>query len=181
MAKSLVVSEAAESELSGEVSPRTSGGVIRYRSWPARRHKVLTTLALILLFGLSVAAYIGFGSLLWASIVFLGLAATGALFLFPTEVALDGPSLHIRHLASPRSYDLREMRRMDVLGDFFQWVELGKDPGLSPLDAVRGVMLPLPTTVDARARVLGHLRYFVAKPEEDSKIFGDESLLPLED
>ena len=175
------MSEAAESELSGEVSPRTSGGVIRYRSWPARRHKALTALALLVIFGASAAAYIAFDSLLWASFVFFGLAATGALFLFPTEVALDGPSLHIRHLGSPRSYDLREMRRLEVSGDFFQWVELGKESGLNPLDTVRGVNLPLPASAEARERVLGHLRHFVAKPDEDSKFFGDESLLPLDE
>ena len=181
MAKSLPVSEAAESELSGEVSPRTSGGVIRYRSWPARRHKLLTLLSLLLLLGVSAAAHVAFESLLWASFVFLGLGATGALFLFPTEVALDGPSLHIRHLGSPRSYDLREMRRMEVSGDLFQRVELGKELGISALDTVRGVILPLPSSAEARDRVLGHLRHFVAKPDEDSKFFGDESLLPLDE
>ena len=175
------MSEAAESELSGEVSPRSSGGVIRYRSWPASRHKILTAMALLILLSLSAAAHVAFDSLLWASFVFLGLGATGALFLFPTEVALDGPSLHIRHLGSPRSYDLREMRRMEVSGDFFKRVELGKEAGISALDTVRGVTLPLPSKIESRDRVLGHLRHFVGKPDEDSKIFGDESLLPLDE
>ncbi len=33
--------EAAEPELAGDVAPGTSGGVIRYRIWPARRHPIL--------------------------------------------------------------------------------------------------------------------------------------------
>ena len=181
MAKTERVSDAAESELSGEVSLQTTGGVIRYRSWPARRHKVMTALALCVLLAACGAAYIAFDSWLWAGFIFLGLGATGALFLFPTEVAVDGPWLHIRHLSSPRSYDLRSMRRIEVSGDLFQRVELGRDSGLSALDTVRGVLLPLPADTAARKRVLDHLRHFVAKPEEDSKFFGDESLLPLDE
>jgi hypothetical protein len=173
------VTEAAESELSGEVSPRTSGGVIRYRSWPARRHKLMTCCALAILLGLSGAAYFAFGEWLWATFVFLGLGSAGALFIFPTEVALDGPALHIRHLASPRSVDLRTMKRMEVSGDLFQRVELGTESSLSPMDTVRGVILPLPSGTEFREQVLDHLRYFVAKPDEDSKIFGDDALLPL--
>lgn len=176
-----VIHEASASELSGEVTLGRSGGVIRYRCWPARRHIWLTAAFLLGLAASTGFAIYAFDGVLWGLCVFLGLASTGALFFFPTEVNLDGPALNIRHLSSPRSYDLRCMGRLEVAGELFQRVELGLGRDVQAMDAVRGVTLPLPRRPADAARVLAHLRHFVAKPDEDSQIFGDESFLPLEE
>ncbi len=157
------VKDAAESQLSGEVSPRTSGGVIRYRLWPAKRHPFRTLFAAGLVVAATVATWMSFTSWMWAAIVLLGLTLGTAVFLFPTEVALDGAALHVRQLGTPRIYDLREFVRLEVLGDLLPRVELCWRPGISPVDKVSSVTVPLPADRAMADKVLVHLRKWVAR------------------
>jgi hypothetical protein len=154
---------AAHPELSGEVIPMTSGGVIRYRAWPAKRHPVRLVLAIAAVVGgTAVVGYV-LQNAFWAAMALIGLSLTAAAFLFPTLVALDGPTLVIRHLGTPRSHDLRTFRRIEASRDMVPRVELLPRARLSPMDTLSGVILPLPDDQAAAERVITHLRRWVGK------------------
>lgn len=153
----------AEAMLHGDVRPAVAGGVLRYRLWPAKRHPLWTALGVLAVGGATWATEWALGSWVWAAFVFLGAVATGALFLFPTEVGLDGSALHIRHLGTPRTYDLRRFRRMEVSGRQLRRVELTTRARFSPLDPVESVVIPLPEHAAAAESALVHLRRWVGR------------------
>ncbi len=157
------MSDAAESQLEGDVSPKTSGGVIRYRIWPAKRHPLRLALALAVVVGATVAAVIVLEGLFWALVVFVGLLAAAAPFFFPTQVGLDGPTLHLRSFGTPRSWDLREFRRLEVGQVGLHRVELLARARLAPMDTLKGVIVPLPGDKPTADAVLVHLRRWVAR------------------
>lgn len=155
--------DVAESHLEGDVSPGVAGGVIRYRLWPAKRRPFRAGLAAICVVGLTWLTWWAYASALWAALVFVGLTMAVALFLFPTEVALDGCTLHIKQLGSPRTWDLRQFRRIEVTTGVLPRVELGTRPRLSPMDSVKGVTVPLPDEEIMSREVLVHLRRWVGR------------------
>lgn len=157
------VQDAAEPHLAGDVTPGTTGGVIRYRIWPARRHPFRTAIAGLIALAATAGAWLAFSSFLWAGIAFLGVTSTLALFFFPTEVSLDGHSLHMRQLGSPRSWDLRSFRRMEVQKQPVPCVELRTRGRVGPMDAVRGVRLPLPADPISSENALIHVRKWVGR------------------
>ena len=170
--------DAVQSELSGEVSFRATGGVLRYRSWPALRRPLLTLALLSALVGVGFVASFALESFFFVVCVEVGLTVAFALYFFPTLVALDGPALHIRHLGIPRTWDLRQLNRMTVLDDVVSRVELGESGPLSPTDTVNGVTIPLPHQTEAKKRVIAHLQHFVGHPDEGSREFTPD-LTPL--
>jgi hypothetical protein len=157
--------DAAGPELHGEVSPRTTGGVIRYRTWPAKRHPARLVVAV----GAVAVGTAGVGTLLgsafWGAMAFLGLSLLAAAFFFPTLVSLDGPVLVVRQLGTPRSFDLREFRRFEVTRDRVARVELLRARGvpLASMEALGGLMLPLPEDAGNAERVLTHLNRWVGR------------------
>lgn len=155
--------DAAESQLEGEVRAKTSGGVIRYRVWPARRHPLRLALAAVVVVGGTVAVGFLVRNAFWASIAFVGLSFVSAAFFFPTEVALDGAALVLRQLGTPRSYDLRNFRRIERAQDMVPRVELLPRARLSPMDTLQGVVIPLPDDAAMSERVLFHLGRWVGK------------------
>lgn len=155
--------DAAESNLEGDVSPRTAHGAIRYRIWPARRHPIRTLLFTALLVGATTWAWVAFETLLWPLVVFTGLTATGAIFFFPTLVALDGPTLNVRQFGLPRAWDLRDFKRMERSRDILPRVELSVAAGRGPMDRARGVTIPLPGDVATAERVTLHLQRWVSR------------------
>ena len=72
--------DAAESQLQGDVAAKTTGGVIRYRVWPARRHPTRLVLVGAVIVAATIGAATVFSSLYWAVIVFVGLTAAAAPF-----------------------------------------------------------------------------------------------------
>ncbi len=155
--------EAAKAQLAGDVSPRRAGGSIRYRIWPARRRPVLAVLALVLIGAAAVGTWYGVGSVLYAAVVFIGCAAGAALAFFPTEVSLDGHQLNMRQLGTPRTWDLRRYRRMEIIGEPLPRVELRFRGRLSPVDPVRAVIVPLPSARGDADAVIDHLREWVGR------------------
>ena len=155
--------DAAESELAGEVRPKTSGGVIRYRVWPAKRNPMRLVIATLVVLGGTVAVGLLLKNAFWAAIAFVGLSFVSAAFFFPTEVALDGAALVIRQLGTPRSYDLRQFRRIERAEDMVPRVELLPRARLSPMDTLHGVVIPLPDDRATAERVLFHLGRWVRK------------------
>ncbi len=155
--------DAAEPHLAGDVRPATTGGVIRYRIWPARRHPFRTAIAGLLAVAATAGAWFAFSSVLWAGIAFLGVTSTLALFFFPTEVTLDGRSLHMRQFGTPRSWDLRSFRRMEVHKQPVPCVELRTRGRIGPMDAVRGIRLPLPADPISSENALIHVRKWVGR------------------
>lgn len=155
--------DAAESELHGEVLAKTSGGVIRYRAWPARRKPIRLVIAGALVIAGTAAVGLLLKNAFWATITFVGLSFVSAAFFFPTEVALDGPALVLRHLGTPRSYDLRHFRRIERAQDMVPRVELLPRARLSPMDTLHGVVIPLPDEKAMAERVLFHLGRWVGK------------------
>ncbi len=155
--------DAAESKLEGDVSPQTAHGSIRYRIWPARRHPVRALLFSALLVGATAWAWVAFETLLWPLVVFVGLTATGAIFFFPTLVALDGPTLNVRQFGLPRSWDLRDFKHMERSRDILPRVELSVAPGRGPMDRARGVTIPLPGDAATAERVTLHLQRWVSR------------------
>ena len=154
---------AADPELSGEVVPMTSGGVIRYRAWPAKRHPVRLVLAILAVVGgTAVVGYV-LANAFWAAMAFIGLSLAAAAFFFPTLVALDGPMLVVRHLGTPRSHDLRTFRRVESSRDMVPRVELLPRTHLSPMDTLRGVIVPLPDDPNAAERVITHLKRWIGR------------------
>ena len=165
------MADAAQSELSGEVDFRATGGVLRYRSWPALRRPVLTVFLMVALVAVGFMANFVLESVFFVICVEVGLTVAFALYFFPTLVALDGSALHIRHLGFPRTWDLRQLNRMTVLDDVVSRVELGESGPLNPADTVIGVTIPLPHQQDAKRQVIAHLRHFVGNPNEGSREF----------
>ncbi|MGM0575321.1 MAG: hypothetical protein ACQEXJ_06285 [Myxococcota bacterium] len=154
---------AAESHLEGDVGPATTGGVIRYRIWPVRRHPMRTIVAALVPVGLAVATWLAFRSPLWATFVFLGAVAGLAPFFFPTDVTLDGHSLHIRQLGTPRIWDLRSFRRIEMCGEPLPRAELTSRARFTPLDSVDAVVVPMPDDPVDREVVVLHLRRWVGR------------------
>ena len=171
--------DAAESELYGDVDPLVASGCIRYRIWPAWRHKVRTLLTLAVIIGATIGTWYGYHSAWWSSVTFLGLTATLAIFFFPTLVTLDGPVLHLRQFGAPRTFDLREFHRLEVTLGLLPRVELGFGPNVSVLDHVHGTTIPLPVSEPVRDQAVMHLRRWVARPA--SGIFEMDADLAPED
>ncbi len=155
--------DAAESELQGDVVPKTASGVIRYRIWPAKRHPIRTVMAALAVAGATTGTAIAFESPLWAILVFAGCVLGAGVFLFPTEVALDGPTLHRRHLGTPRTWDLREFGRIEMNEDLLPRVELRSGAALNPVERVSAVTLPLPADSAMAEKTLIHLRRWVGR------------------
>jgi hypothetical protein len=141
----------------------TSGGVIRYRAWPARRHPVRLVLAIIAVVGGTVVVGYVLSNFYWAAMALVGLSLAAAAFFFPTLVSLDGPTLVIGHLGTPRSHDLRSFRRMETSRDTVPRVELLPRARLGPMDTLRGVILPLPDDQSGAERVITHLQRWVGR------------------
>jgi len=157
------VSDAAESRLLGEVSPGTTGGVIRYRIWPARRHPLRLLAAVVVVLGATTAIAVVFEGVYWALVVALGLTAAAAPFFFPTEVALDGPQLNLRALGTPRVFHLSHFQRLEEHADVLARVELLTRARLSPVDTLEGLVVPLPEDPAMAALVVAHLRRWVGR------------------
>jgi hypothetical protein len=158
-----VEQDAAQSDLVGDVDAMTSGGVIRYRIWPMRRYPLRSTLAAIVCIGLVCCTWIYLHSVMWTSFVALGSLVSAAAFLFPTEVNLDGHSLHIRILGVPRTWDIRRFRRIERNKEPLPRVELLSRARVTPLDRVAGIKLPLPATEADAEAVMMHLRRWVGR------------------
>lgn len=155
--------DAAESRLQGDVAAKTTGGVIRYRVWPARRHRARLLLVLAVIVAATIGAATVFSSLYWALIVLVGLTAAATPFFFPTEVGLDGGRLNLRALGTPRVWDLREFRRLEVSDDVLKRVELLPRSLVAPMDRVQSVTVPLPDDEAVAELVLEHLRRWVGR------------------
>jgi len=155
--------DAAESELSGDVDPQVASGCIRYRIWPAWRHKIRTLLAVAFVIGSTVGVSYAYESPLWATVTFLGLTAALAIFFFPTMVTLDGPVLHLRQLGAPRTHDLRQFKRVEVHEGLLPRAEMGLSSSVSALDHVKGTTVPLPANPTVRDQVVVHLRRWVGR------------------
>jgi hypothetical protein len=153
----------ANAKLAGDVSPGRAGGAIRYRTWPARRRPVLALLTTTLVFALTFAAWYGFESVFYTAIVFVGAAIGAALAFFPTEVSLDGHQLNLRQLGTPRTWDLRRFRRLEVCGEPLPRVELRKRARMTPIDPVEGTVVPLPADAHEAEIVVHHLRHWVGR------------------
>lgn len=141
----------------------TSGGVIRYRAWPAKRHPIRLVFAILLVVGGTAAVGYFFANYYWAAMALVGFSLAAAAFLFPTLVSLDGPTLVMRHLGTPRSHDLRSFRRIEASRDAALRVELLPRARLSPMDTLQGVVLPLPDDHASAERVIAHLRRWVGR------------------
>lgn len=154
--------DAAESHLTGDVGARVSAGAIRYRIWPARRHPILATAGALVAIAATAATFHMYG-FYWALLVATGLILTSGMLLFPTLVSLDGPTLHIRHLGTPRTWDLKRFERIDVGGQPLRRVELGCSGASGPMDTVHSVRLPLPADSQTAEKILVHLRRWIAR------------------
>ncbi|TNF38189.1 MAG: hypothetical protein EP329_01105 [Deltaproteobacteria bacterium] len=157
------MSDAAESTLSGDVSASTSGGIIRYKIWPARRHPVRLVIAVILVVGATAATAVVFHAFFWALVVALGLTVAAAPFFFPTLVGLDGPTLNVRALGTPRVWNLARFQRIEVSSDVLPRVELLTRARLSPVDTLESVVVPLPEDKVMADQVVVHLRRWVGR------------------
>ena len=157
------VKDAAESRLAGDVSPSTTGGIIRYRIWPAKRHPVRLLVAALLVGGATVAADLVFEGFYWALVVAVALTIVAAPFFFPTEVALDGPRLNLRTFGTPRVFLLGHFQRFEVSQDVLPRVELLTRARLSPVDTLEGVTVPLPEDARVAGEVVAHLRRWVGR------------------
>ncbi|MCC6622538.1 MAG: hypothetical protein IT385_14835 [Deltaproteobacteria bacterium] len=155
--------DAAQPELAGDVGARVTGGVIRYRSWPAKRHPMRLFVAAVLVVLATAVTAVVLKNVFWASVVFVGLAFLASAFFFPTEVALDGDRLVVRRLGQPRSYELRSFRRIETSGEVLARVELLHRARLSSVDPLDGIVLPLPEQPAMAEQVLAHLRRWVGR------------------
>ncbi len=155
--------EAAGPSLEGDVSPGTAGGCIRYRIWPARRHPLRAVLLSALCVLATWGVWTEFASVLYAGFVFVGAVTAVGLFLFPTEVSLDGHQLNMRALATPRTWDLRRFRRLEFSDKPLPHAALLKRQRLGALDKVAGITIPLPDDRDAAHEVKMHLRRWVGR------------------
>ena len=159
------MNDAARSDLEGDVSPQTTGGVIRYRVWPARRRPLRLALALGLVIGLTVLAakLIDHDPGFWALTVGVALCVVAAPFFFPTTVGLDGFNLNIRQFGIPRVYNLREYKRLEVNREVVARVELLQRARMSPMDKLKGLVVPLPADGLIADAVVVHLRKWVGR------------------
>ena len=149
--------------MEGAVSPGTTAGVIRYRLWPAKRHPVRTALLGLGVLVCVAATWFLTQAILWSGIMALGCLTGFAVGFFPTEVTLDGHTLHVRHVFFLRSWDLRRFRRLKVDTSLVPRVELSRATGLNPLDRARAVLLPLPSEPLDVELVEDHLRRWVGR------------------
>lgn len=148
--------DAAEADLEGVVEPAHSGGVIRYRVWPVRRHPWRAVGVALVCAGVTVgAAWIS--GLFWAVFVLIGAVLGAGVFFFPTEVSLDSYTLHVRAFGTPRTWDLRHFRRFQVSGSPMWRVELIKRNGF---DLLENMSFPVP---HMHASILEHLRVWVGR------------------
>lgn len=146
----------AQAELEGVVEPATSGGLIRYRVWPARRHVGRLLLVAGLCLGVTAVVAVASGTF-WSVFVLIGVVLGAGVFFFPTEVALDSYTLNVRSFGTPRTWDLRHFRRFEVSGQPVSRVELITRTGFDLLD---NVTFPVPSSHEA---VLDHLRTWVGR------------------
>jgi len=109
------------------------------------------------------ATWILTAAVLWTGIMAISCLTGFAAGFFPTEVTLDGHTLHIRHLFFMRSWDLRRFRRLNVDTKLVPRVELTRATGLNPLDRARAVVLPLPSDDLDTEVVVDHLRRWVGR------------------
>lgn len=158
-----LVQDPAEPLLSGDVDPATAGGLIRYRIWPARRHPLRAAFAFVLCLGAGYLTWFALGSWLWAGMVLAGTLAMSAILLLPTEVSLDGHTLNLHQLGTPRTWDLRSFRRIEVAGPRLPRVELCERPRFTPMDAVKAVTVPLPADPLVAEAALMHIRRWVGR------------------
>ena len=150
-------------ELSGHVEPATSGGVIRYRLWPARRYPGRVVLMALVITGLTWLTSIQFVDPLWPLVVLVGTSAGAAVLFVPTEVMLDGYHLNIRVLNVPRTWDLRLFRTLEIAGGVLPRVDLKGRGQRKLVESMRVVQLPLPSGAEDAERVLGHVRRWVGR------------------
>lgn len=146
----------AQAELEGVVEPATGGGHIRYRVWPARRHPMRLVAVCATCVGVTAGVALAAGTF-WSIFVFVGLVLGAGVFFFPTEVAMDSHTLHVRAFGTPRTWDLRHFRRFEVSRQPLPRVELIVRSGFDLLD---NVLLPVP---EAHGEVLDHLRTWVGR------------------
>ena len=148
--------DAAAADLEGVVEPAQSGGLIRYRVWPARRHPLRAVWVALVCAGVTAgAAWVS--GLFWAVFVLIGMVLSAGLFFFPTEVSLDSYMVHVRAFGTPRTWDLRHFRRFEVSGAPMWRVELIKRSGF---DLLENMSFPVPVAHEA---VLAHLRVWVGR------------------
>lgn len=159
----------AQADLEGVVEPATSGGLIRYRVWPARRHPLRLVGVAVTCAGVTAGVALAAGTF-WAVFVFVGLVLGAGIFFFPTEVALDSHTLHVRAFGTPRTWDLRHFRRFEVSGQPLPRIELIKRSGFD-LD---NVLFPMP---EAHGEILDHLRTWVGR-QPTGKFEVDDDMVP---
>lgn len=140
-----------------------TGGVIRYRLWPMKRRLLRSTLAIALVVVATSATWFSLASVLWSALVLVGLTLMVAVLLFPTEVTLDGPSLHLRHVGQTRTLDLRRFRRIERGRRALPRVELRAGGAFDPNPAIGPVRVPLPAEEAAAEEVMEHLRRWVGR------------------
>jgi len=160
----------AQADLEGVVEPATSGGLIRYRVWPARRHPMRMVGVGATCLGVTAGVALAAGTF-WAVFVLVGVVLGAGIFFFPTEVALDSHTLNVRAFGSPRTWDLRHFRRFEVSGQPLPRVELITRTGF---DLLENVLLPVP---EEHAQVLEHLRLWVGR-QPTGKFELDDDLVP---
>jgi hypothetical protein len=153
--------EAAVGDLAGHVEPAVTGGVIRYRLWPAKRYPGRVALVGLVILALAWTTWIQLGSLLWVTVVLVGTFTGAAILFVPTEVMLDGHQLNMRVMTLPRTWDLRRFRRLEMAGGVVPRVDLTGRGGRKMIDRMRVVQLPLPSAAEDAERVLSHLRRWV--------------------
>lgn len=166
--------ESRGAEVESESRAVFGAGAIRYRVWPARRHPWRLLLALACVVGASVGVALLWRNGWWAAIAGLGLAGATVAWFFPTEVALDGARLVVRQLGTPREYDLRAFRRVEVVVDVVARAELGATTPNSPLDSVQAVAVPLPHDLRAQDRIVAHMRRWVGRRATGQFTFDDD-------
>ena len=155
--------DAAQPFLEGAVRPESSGGVIRYRLWPLKRHPLRSTLLVLVVIATVWGAWMVTQDWLWAGIAAVGCISGIGVGLFPTEVSLDSYRLNVRHAVFMRTWDLRRFRRMEVDTSVVPRVEFTRRARLNPIDRVRSVVLPLPSDELDAQLVVDHLRQFVGR------------------
>ena len=160
----------AEAELAGIVAPTQSGGVIRYRVWPAKRHP-LRAMAATLFCAITGLWVFWTSGLFWALFVVMGVSLSAGIFFLPTEVSLDRHTLNVRALGVPRTWDLRHFRRFVLSDAPMIQVELIKRSGF---DLLENMSFPLPLRHEA---VLEHLRQWVGRTPTGSFEL-DDDLVP---
>lgn len=121
--------------------------------------------ALVLVVGLTTLAamFIDRDPGFWALTVGVALCVVAAPFFFPTTIGLDGFTLNVRQFGIPRVYNLREYKRLEINQDVVPRVELLARARLSPVDRLKGVVVPLPADKLIADAVVVHLRRWVGR------------------